>query len=201
MISENDYDRFIVNVYMKHAKKLERLCFAYVGYHMEYQGIIDECIQDTFLQAYKECTKLIEYTPEHIEAWLVSTCWNRLRSALRKYRSRKKHHIEYNEFIKLECVEGHSSTPVDKYLDKQANEAILHHLLKVLNERERDVITLHFIQGVSLTDIATQNHASVGAIKAVLARARSKLRKTASRHPDIFLVFFVSLRQLLHFIK
>lgn len=77
----------------------------------------------------------------------------------------------------MECVEGHSSTPVDKYLDKQANEAILHHLLKVLNERERDVITLHFIQGVSLTDIATQNHASVGAIKAVLARARSKLRK------------------------
>lgn len=88
-MKNDDVEHFFEELYFRYAIKLERMCYKYVSYQNEYTSIIEESIQETFLQAIKQYHKLQSYSPSHLEAWLVETCWNRLKPAVKKYRRRK----------------------------------------------------------------------------------------------------------------
>lgn len=47
---QTDVQQFIEQLYIQQAKRLERLCFQYVGYCYEYQNLIDDSIQEVFFR-------------------------------------------------------------------------------------------------------------------------------------------------------
>lgn len=201
MRANEDKERFFMEIYHLYARKLEHICLKYVGYHEEYRSIVDECIQETFLQAVKNYDNLNRFTSSHLEAWLVQTCWNRLRPEVNKYRRRKRRNAVLTDKSELHLSPEQLQNILELYFEKLHNQEILERLFQILNDRERDVVNRHILQGLSFEEMAKQDETTVGAVKGVLARARTKLKKAVKKDPQNFFVFFVSFFHTVYFMK
>jgi RNA polymerase sigma factor (sigma-70 family) len=189
MRTNDDKERFFVEIYFLYACKLEHMCLKYVGYREEYRCIVDESIQETFLQAVKNFDKLNGFTPPHLEGWLVQTCWNRFRPEVRKYRRRKKRYVAFPDKGEPYLSPEQLQTILERYFEELHNQEIIDRLLQILNERERDAVNRYFLQGLSFEEMAKQDAITVGAVKSVLARAKAKLKKAAKKDFRFFLFF------------
>jgi len=201
MRTSDDKELFFVKCYGLYARKLENMCLKYVGYQDEYRCIIDESIQETFLQAVKNYDNLNGFTPSHLEGWLVQTCWNRFRPEVKKYRHRKKRHAVLPDKGEPYLSPEQLQIILERYFETLHNQEFIDKLLHILNERERDAVDRYFLQGLSLDEMAKQDETSVGAVKGVLARAKAKLKKAAKKNFQNFFIFFVSFLLVMHFMK
>ena len=187
MRKSEEKERFFEEIYALYAQKLEHLCLKYVSYEGEYRDIVDESIQETFLQAVKSYDEIIDFSPTHLEAWIVKTCWNRFRPAVDKYRRRKKRHIALDNEMEQKLSIEQLQNILDAYFERLHNQQTLEKLLALLNSKERSVVTRRILQGASFQEIAAQSQTTVGAaVKAILARARAKTRKAVKEHPQDF---------------
>lgn len=183
-----DSAQAIEMLYIRHAKRLERLCFQYVGYASEYQDLIDSSLQTTFLQAWRDWDRL--KTHPCIEGWLTKTCMNQLRASVAKYRRRKKHHVALTEDT-LAVTPDQLVDMAERFAEQQDNAEIIARVLAALNQREQMMVHQRFVQGLSLEQIAEKESTSLSAVKSVLARLRSKAR-AVKRISDINFVIFAS---------
>ncbi len=71
-----DVDVHFSALYEDNVSFLLMLCRKRVGYRKEYQEIIEDCIQDTFIIAMAKWDTLKDHP--NIRAWLVRTCLNLL---------------------------------------------------------------------------------------------------------------------------
>ena len=200
-MKNDDAEHFFEELYFRYAIKLERMCYKYVSYQNEYTSIIEESIQETFLQAIKQYQKLQIYTPSHLEAWLVETCWNRLKPAVNKYRRRKKRYISIDNEEQLHLPVERIQNDVNEVLECIHRKETLEKLLNALNQRERDIVERHIVRGQPLPEIARQEQISIGAAKSILARARAKARRIREECPHDFFVIFVSFLHVVYFMK
>ena len=65
-------------------------------------------------------------------------------------------------------------------------------ILSALNNRERRIADMRFRKNMSYKDIAKQEHSTIGAVKAVIARIVAKGRKIIKKDFDIIFIFIVS---------
>lgn len=201
MHAYDDKERFFMELYYLYAHKLENMCLKYVGYQDEYRCIIDESIQETFLQAVKNYDNLNQFTPSHLEGWLVQTCWNRFCPEVKKYRRRKKRYAVLPDKCEPYLSPEQLQTILDRYFETLHNQEMIDKLLHILNERERDAVDRYFLQGLSFDEMAKQDETSVGAVKGVLSRAKAKLKKAAKKNFQNFFIFSVSFLLVMHFMK
>ena len=200
-MKNDDVEHFFEELYFRYAIKLERMCYKYVSYQNEYTSIIEESLQETFLQAIKQYHKLQSYSPSHLEAWLVETCWNRLKPAVKKYRRRKKRYISIDNEEQLHLSVERIQNDVNEVLECIHRKETLEKLLNALNQRERNIVERHIVHGQPLSEIARQEQISVGAAKSILARARAKVRRIREECPHDFFVIFVSFLHVVYFMK
>lgn len=201
MHTYDEKERFFIEIYDRYARKLENMCLKYIRYQDEYRCIIDESIQETFLQAVKNYDNLNGFTPSHLEGWLVQTCWNRFRAEIKKYRRRKERHAVLSDKVEPYLSPERLQNILECYFEDLHNQEIIDKLLQILNQRERDAVDRYFLQGFSFDEMAKQDETSVGAVKGVIARAKAKLKKAAKKNYQDFFNFFVSFLLVRHFIK
>ena len=165
-------EEFIEALYAQYAPKLERMGLNVIHDQMEYRDIVDESIQKTFLKAFEEYEKIKDY--EYIEAWLFKTCRYRLMTELNTTRRRQKRcsAIEENRIPEEQLM-----TAVDALPSQISDRELLKRVFDVLNEREKKLVQEHFVEGVPLDEIAQRENATGGAVRAVLARLRKKIRE------------------------
>lgn len=128
------------------------------------------------------------------------TCQKRLSTAIKTYRRRKKKHAYVLDEERFRLPDDQTAHLVDDCLDRIHNRECVDRILAVLNERERKIAELHFNQDMSFEEIAEQEHSTIGAVKAVLARLISKARKEVEKNPHHFFIFFVSILLLVRYI-
>lgn len=200
MYLKNEREYFIEQLYRCHAHKLENLCFHYVGYIEEYHDVIDESIQETFMQAYRNYDTLCSHP--NVEGWLVVTCMNRFKASLRKYRRYRKRFaaMEQSEVIRLSTKQTWDC--ISDFAASQENRELLETILLALNQREHDMVVRRFIKNKSFEEIAEEDHTTVSAVKAVLARLREKARRI-DQTQNLLLFFIVTASFILqrHFKK
>ncbi len=201
MRTDNERDLFLDSLYRCYAKRLEDFCLRYIQYQMEYRSIADEAVQDTMLQAVKSYKTIAAYSPERLEAWLLVTCRHRLVSALRTYRSRKKRYVGPLDDVRIISSPEHTLDAIDEYINHMDNKELANKILFLLNDRERRIVQKRYYQEFSPSEIADQEHMTVGAVKAVLARFKEKANKAISKFPHVFFIQTVSLFLLMHFIQ
>lgn len=61
MKTDSNRDTFLEIIYQRNHSKLEKYCLHYVNCNPEYQGIINDSIQEAMLQAVKDYEKLRTY--------------------------------------------------------------------------------------------------------------------------------------------
>jgi RNA polymerase sigma-70 factor (ECF subfamily) len=133
---------------------LYRLCLVMLGNNSD----AEDAVQETFMQ-------LIRYEPEfrgneHEKAWLITVAANKCRDMLRK----RKWFTPLDEDI-LENIPGNT----------EDNRLI--GLLTELTPKFREVLTLHYIEGYKVNEIAEMINKSPSAVKMRLAKGRKLLEE------------------------
>lgn len=185
-------EEFMAALYQNNYKRLENYCLCYVNYDVQYRDLIDECLQEVMLQAASDYDEIYEYSTSHLSAWLMNTCQNRFSTALRKYRRRFKRHaysLDDNAYYESFAI---SSDNIQEFLEQLMKCEDADRILSALNNRERRIADMRFRKNMSYKDIAKQEHSTIGAVKAVIARVVAKGRKIIKKDFDFIFIFIVS---------
>ncbi|WP_432797172.1 RNA polymerase sigma factor [Poriferisphaera sp. WC338] len=111
-----------------------------------------------------------------ITTWSLGIALNVCRELRRK---RKKH---YNKPLTMAEEPSHRSTP-DHIAEQQELITQIKRLLSDLPDRQREVISLRYLQNLSVQDTATTLGIAAGTVKATLSQALAKLRKQMESKP------------------
>lgn len=185
-------EEFMAALYQNSYKRLENYCLCYINYDVQYRDLIDECLQEVMLQAASDYDEIYEYSTSHLSAWLMNTCQNRFSTALRKYRRRFKRHaysLDDNAYYESFAI---SSDNIQEFLEQLMKCEDADRILSALNNRERRIADMRFRKNMSYKDIAKQEHSTIGAVKAVIARVVAKGRKIIKKDFDFIFIFIVS---------
>ena len=175
MQDHNEKEAFFEELYAKYARKLERICLRYVNYNNEYRDIIDDCIQETFICADQNYSKI--KTHPAIEGWLIKTCMHRLTTAIKKYRRRKTFHLYSLDEEKAPEPQEMIST-IEAWIGEETSRENINKILGLLNMRESQVFSEFFLENHDLQEIAEHQGDTLSAEKSVLARIRRKIKKS-----------------------
>ena len=129
----------------------------------------EDVTQDAFILAYKNLRKLKQYDSFH--TWLYS-----ITSNLCKKLKIRQSRLPDSEFIEDQHPGIMGRASMNSYREDMAMESI-HEALDSLPKMYREVLTLHYLGGMSSDEIAEALGASPGAIRQRLIRARAQLRK------------------------
>lgn len=149
-------------LYDAHVDRVYRLAYRMTGD----EELAKECTQETFIRAFG---RLREFRGDSaLSTWLHSIGASVVLNALRKVKRRREREVALDA-----APEPSTSAPLpEPTLRKRLKQAI-----DGLSERYRTVFVMHDIEGYTHEEIGTALHVATGTSKAMLFRARAKLRE------------------------
>lgn len=132
------------------------------------QAEAEDIVQDTFLKAHQQRTRLRE--PEKFPAWLLTVTRNAAKDRLR----RRRPQASAETFDTL--VDHQTATP-GSAMERVEFHAHLRHALAKLPEEHRTALTLRYLEGLDYRAIETSMGVSNGALRGILGRALGTLRR------------------------
>lgn len=102
-------------------------------------------------------------------AWLYRLAHNKMVDVLRSHKRTQESPLEHAAHV----VSGHTMEAVEDHLDFQR----ILQTLRVLNDQQREVIVLRFVEELSIAETAQIMQKSEGAVKALQHRALETLRR------------------------
>ncbi|QWG19327.1 sigma-70 family RNA polymerase sigma factor [Bradyrhizobium sediminis] len=152
--------------------ELHRYCARLMGSVIEGEDVV----QDTFARAFVALDELPEDTP--LRAWLFRIAHNRALDLLRSRAIRAAEPIE----AAREVADPESSDPVEVLMRREAVETAVSRFAE-LPTVQRSVVILKDVLDQSLEEIATTLDLTVNAVKAHLARGRTRLKAINAQAP------------------
>lgn len=147
----------------EHRAVLRELCQRIVGD----AATADDVVQETYLRALRNLDRL-ERRPSLVP-WLATVARRRSIDELRRRRYATPVEVTPEDSTRL-GVDPADSAAVNDTVER------VRQALTQLTDRERELLVRQVNQGLSLAELADEEHTSVASVRSVLARARTKLR-------------------------
>lgn len=141
--------------------------FAYLSYRVNNPMQAEDLTAEVFVRLWTHLAHL--QTPEAVVAWLFITARNLATDYYRKLK-------DGVPFEQVGNYRDPASTTFDKQLIEVEQRELLSQVLSQLNHREREIIELRFIAGLSNSEIARVVGTNVGNVAKIVHRALAKLR-------------------------
>ncbi len=164
-----------MEVYKKYFHAMYNTSFRILNNQFEAEDVM----QEAFLAAF---TKLDFYKGEvTFGAWLKRIVVNKSITALKK--------IKQTEVSSLEIAYESTDEDIDNsiFLSEDVNVKIILESIQSLKENYRIGITLHLIEGYDYEEISSILNISYDNSRAIVSRAKNKLRKLLSENSEISL--------------
>lgn len=163
-------------LFARHQRRVYNICLQILSDEAEAADVT----QDVFVRAYKSIKNL--KSDAAFVVWLKTLTVNMCRDVLRKrvrtpgVQSLDKM-IETNDGDCLQReIEDWSHNP-ERTMDKRETCEIVQSAISSLSPDYREVVTLFYVDGAEVNDIAKTLNSPVGTIKSRLARARAELKR------------------------
>lgn len=127
-----------------------------------------DCVQDTFLSLCKQPREEVE---DHVEAWLFKSCRNRAIDHFRREVSMIVR-AEHSVLMKQDRIEVDPSKQFELREEKDRMES----QIKLLSEKEQEVLSLRLSHGLSYKQIAEVTGLSTSHVGVTLHQAVMRLR-------------------------
>ena len=132
----------------------------------------EDVVQDAFVRVLERQDDLHEI--REMRAWLVQIAWNLALDRRRRIRPEQMD-AEFAEALASRCV------PADEAMDEaQRMKAVLHEMER-LPKKEREVLLLSAVDELGAAEMALVVGRSESAVRALLFRARARLRERLER--------------------
>jgi RNA polymerase sigma-70 factor (ECF subfamily) len=142
-----------------HQEKIARLVQRLLGWSSD----VDDVVQDVFVDALRNLSRFDRRSS--VLTWLTRLAINRCRSHQRKQWLRR--HLPLGEAAK---------SPENSLIAKETIQQV-HTAIRKLNQRDREIIVLRYLQELSIPEIADTIALSRGTVDVRLNRARQRLEK------------------------
>lgn len=156
--------RFLANLDLLRAR-LHRYCLRLLASPLDAEDVVQEVLAQAFFKG------PILDRPERFENWAFRVAYNRSMDFLRRRLVRQRPLPEPTQT---------TSQPVDRIAAREATGEAFGHLVRYLSPKERATLVFKELLDYSLSETAIQLGTSVGAVKAALHRARTKLQAATS---------------------
>lgn len=167
-------ESFITQLYDSCHDTLEKMCYRRLHYDAGYAELIADCIQDSFLAADAHWQMLLDHP--NPEGWLMITCQNRLKDALRRDKSRRMRvAFSMDEDASQPMADPHSA--IDAWAEGQAGQEMVERICAMLSDGEKRVMQGYFVNQIPMNELAEQQDSSQSAVKSAIWRIRDKAKK------------------------
>src|SRR5579884_1190266 len=173
---------WLAELYRAYAAELQRSIYSRVGD----LALAEDLTSTVFLKALRWLSE--DQPPESARGWLYATARTTIADYWHAQSQYETHSLSDLETQFLTSENGHFS-------DQQA-EARAQHLLSLLPERDRTILTLRYLQGYSASEIAevlgtSVNHIRVLQLRALRRAAQLEIRerKSMQEHVSVFDTF------------
>ncbi|MBQ7346343.1 MAG: sigma-70 family RNA polymerase sigma factor [Clostridia bacterium] len=130
----------------------------------------DDAAQDAFVTAWMKLNVLRE--PEKFGAWVCRIAKNCAANMITRYRS----YLSLDELENCVAENEHETNPQVLYSASEDKE-MLHKSISRLPQKVKEIICLHYFDGLSIAEIADRLRIAEGTVKWQLNNGRKKLRK------------------------
>ena len=144
------------STFRAHYGRLVRALTVVAGSH----DAANDAVQDAFVKAHLRWRRVSQY--DDPVAWIRRVAINKLKDEHRRRRRKDR------------ALERLEAEPANNLGEPELDE--LHHLLAGLPRQQRAAIALHYVDGLSVAEIAETLRISDGAVKFHLHRGRERLR-------------------------
>jgi len=134
----------------------------------------EDVVQEAFLAAFLSLHKLRDH--ERFRSWLLGITANLCRYRLRLLREGYSHDFIGGEAVPGFVLADHEPSPELIYQIKEIHQ-MLRGAIQALSEEQRETVALHYVRGLTISEIAILSGSPTGTVKARLHRARAALRK------------------------
>ena len=156
---QSEREELIGRLYAANFDLLEKMCLRMADYDPACADLAADAIQEAFLSADRHYRKLLRHP--NPSGWLVLTCKNRMRDALRRERGRRR--------FTAWSLDGDDS-------QQQVEE-----LLKKLTPAERDIAQSYFVEERTMKEAARAGSTTVSSVKSAISRIRGKARELGKK--------------------
>ncbi len=143
--------------------------------------LAEEVVGDVFLQIWNKAGDFDSQRGEPL-GWLLMICRSRALDRLRKEKSVTKNQYKDNGQSNIE--DSSMITPFEDF-EEIERSSYIYDALKVLNDKQRQMIALAFYKGMSHQEISTYTGDPLGTVKSNIRRAQDILRKALSHEDKI----------------
>ncbi len=166
----------------------EKFCRDYSGPLLSFVRLRFACSQDAAEEivhmAFIRCVKSIKtFDPQRgrLSDWLSTVARNEAYTLLRKHAEHQQRtHIDSETCRQLEQLDR-SVLPEERLAQKEVQALVLHTVM-ALNERYRRVLTMKYLEGRRVSDIAATLGQSEKAIESLLTRSRQAFKELFQRN-------------------
>lgn len=176
----DEKSRFLTQAFSAYQPLVELTCMRMVHYNAQLEDLVDECVQEVFVEATKAYEKLRSH--ENVGGWLVVTSKNLMKEALR--------HRKYRQLLFVTTYEDNVDgiiSSLEIWFETSHQMEIIEKIRMLLTDKENKVFEQFYIEERSTHEIATGQHTSVSAITSMLHR----IRKKASAYKNYFYLFIL----------
>jgi RNA polymerase sigma-70 factor (ECF subfamily) len=151
----------------------------------------DDLLQQTYVQALEGISQLQGITEPSVWAWLKTIAENEIRNALTAQQAKKRGggrrraarpvDVQSSSLVELvEMLADRDPTPGRAAMRVEAIHAV-QLAIAGLPEEQRKAVMLHYLGGDTVAETAVQLGCTPGAVRAMIGRARQKLRHAMRR--------------------
>lgn len=167
-------DEYIERLYHEHYRNLEKYCIRKTGFNSLFYDLVDECIQDVFIQAYTDFELL--KTHPNVGGWLKKACHNRLIPYMILIKNQQRH-FAFSLNDESSMVIPDEKEEYRSLFSREEAQMKIDLIVKQLTPAERLVYEAYFINDLSEVEVAKRIKKSPSAIKSTIHRIREKVKK------------------------
>ncbi|MCE3202450.1 RNA polymerase sigma factor [Paenibacillus sonchi] len=179
-LKKENKDDFYQELCEKYFNNIYSYCNRLTQGQSELGDIVEECTQETFLEAYKQIEKLQNHP--NIYGWLYVTARNLTNNRYRSMYIKRKHEIILIDDLQIvsngedeltACLEA--SYEIDELKEK---------VLKTLNNSEYELYHDYFINSKPISNLAEKYHISNTAVTTRIYRVKRKIINKVKEYVD-----------------
>jgi RNA polymerase sigma-70 factor (ECF subfamily) len=163
-LAEGDVTAFD-RVVARHGDRIAGLAFRLLGWPAD----VEDVVQDVFLAVWRHRRRFRGHSS--LDTWLTAITLNQCRTIQRK------HGLRTRLLARMRSESRRSASPAaDNAAERRDVAAIVQRAVRALPHKDREVVVLRDLEGMSVEGIAEVLSVSANAVHVRLSRARARLR-------------------------
>ncbi len=160
------------SLYRKYYDVVYHHCLPLVDYDCSYYPLVEDCIQDAFLQAVEDYEQYKDY--QNPIGWIIRVAQNKVKS---QYRDELRHNRAVSSFYQIESADtAFSIDSIDVFLARHETIKMIVDIYRTLPEHEKKVFIAYFFNDLSQKETCAVTNLSDNSVRAAIQRIRKRAR-------------------------